>query len=128
VSTVSLDIRTTLSAAPSLPYEKIARLALGNKYELSLVVCGDHLARKMNVRYRKKTYAPNVLSFPYSKCEGEIILNVRKAEREARAMGISLRSRLGLLFVHGCCHLNGYDHGATMERLERNILRKVGIN
>ena len=85
-----LDIRTTLRPAPFLkgagpiPYEKIADAILGKSYELSLVVCGDDLARRMNRAYRKKDYRPNVLSFPLSKKEGEIFLNVRAAAREAR--------------------------------------------
>ena len=82
-----LDIRTTLRSAPflkgagAIPYEKIANAVLGTKYELSLVICGDALARKMNHKYRKKSYKPNVLSFPLSKNEGEVFLNVRAAAR-----------------------------------------------
>lgn len=112
---------------PDLAYEAIAREILGEKYELSLVVCGDKLARAMNIKYRKKSYFPNVLSFPYSKHDGEIFLNAPCAEREARKYGVSVKARLALLFVHGCFHLAGYDHGGTMERLERGVLRKFGI-
>lgn len=119
--------RTITGAAPSLPYEKIARRILGGRYGLSLVVCGDSVARKMNATYRRKTYAPNVLSFPYSKNGGEIFLNIRKAAREARSMGISHRDRLALLFVHGCFHLKGHRHGAIMERQEQRVLREFGF-
>lgn len=119
--------RTLRGAAPSLPYEKMARRILGGRYSISLVVCGDRLARTINAQYRRKTYSPNVLSFPYSKTEGEILLNVRKAAREARAMGISHRERLALLFVHGCFHLKGRDHGAIMEREEQRVLREFGF-
>lgn len=100
---------------------------LGKHYELSVVVCGDQLARKMNTWYRKKTYTPNVLSFPYSQTEGEIFLNVRKAEREAQHMRISLRARLALLFVHGCYHLAGHDHSDHMEQLEQKTLKQFGL-
>jgi len=81
----------------------------------------------MNREYRKKTYSPNVLSFPYSAQDGEIFLNVRKAEREARQMGVAVHTRLALLFVHGCYHLKGHLHGVTMERLEQKTLRKFGL-
>ncbi len=134
----SFEVRRTLrGAAPSLPYEKIARRILGNEYSLSLVLCGDALARRMYRQYRHEalgtrkhvpaSYASNVLSFPYSKTEGEIFLNVRKAAREARTMGISHRARLALLFVHGCFHLKGLDHGATMESEEQRVLREFGL-
>ena len=62
-----------------IPFERIARVMLPRTYELSLVICGDTLARALNVRYRKKTYEANVLSFPLSRGEGEVFLNVRKA-------------------------------------------------
>ena len=122
-----VEIRRTVKGSPLLPYEKIATRILGRSYDLSLVICGDDLACSINKKYRKKTYSPNVLSFPYSKTEGEIFLNVRCAAREARAGGISHRTRMGLLFVHGCFHLKGYRHGRTMERQEARILRTFGF-
>jgi len=125
---MSTEIKKTIrDALPDLPFKRIADEILGPKYELSLVVCGDKLARRMNATYRKKTYYPNVLSFPYGKSEGEIFLNIRKAEREAKAFAVTKKARLALLFVHGCFHLAGYDHGGTMERLERGVLRKFGL-
>ena len=136
-----LDIRTTLRTPPfvkgagRIPYEKIARAILVRKYELSLVICSDGLAHGMNKRYRKKNYKPNVLSFPISKREGEIFLNVRKAAREALPAGrqsatlsakqkrAAWRNRMALLFVHGCFHLKGLRHGRTMEGQEQRVLR-----
>jgi len=53
-----LDTRTTLRPAPFLkgagriPFEEIAQAVLGKNYELSLVICGDNLARRMNREYR----------------------------------------------------------------------------
>lgn len=123
-----MDIKSTIrSRTPHLPYEAMTRAVLGARYELSLVICGDTLARRINNEYRKKSYKPNVLSFPLSKNEGEIFLNVRKAEREARETGVSLKHRLGLLFVHGLFHLKGLDHGATMEKAELEILRRFKL-
>lgn len=131
-----IDIRRTVTGAASLPYEAIARHILGSSYSLSLTLCGDALARRMYRRYRepalalkepRTTYASNVLSFPYTKDEGEIFLNVRKAEREARRLGIPVKQRVAFLLVHGCFHLKGHQHGDTMERLERNVLRKFSL-
>lgn len=115
--------QTIRGSVPAIPYERIARRTLSASYELSLVICGDDLARKMNQTYRKKTYAANVLSFPISKTEGEIFLNMHAAAREARTYGVSERARLALLFVHGLLHLKGLRHGRTMEREEAKILR-----
>ncbi len=126
MSQITLDVRRTVNDTVRLPFEELAVSALPRGYQLSLVICGDRLAQKMNAVYRKKTYRPNVLSFPLSKFEGEIFLNVRKAQREARAMRIPLADRLARLFVHGCVHLAGHDHGTSMDRLETRTLQKFG--
>ena len=100
---------------------------LGKQYEFSLVICGDDLAQRMNVQYRKKSYKPNVLSFPLDKASGEIFLNLRCTEREAKKYGVSVRDRFALLFIHGLWHLKGFDHGTPMERHERETLKKFGF-
>ena len=125
--TTTVDIKRTVQDAVRLPFLEMAKAALPRGYQLSLVICGDALAQKMNTRYRKKTYRPNVLSFPLSKNEGEIFLNIRKAAREAKQEGISRDRRAALLFVHGCFHLAGHKHGDTMESLEQKVLKKVGL-
>ena len=123
-----IDIRhTTRGSVPRIPFGDIARAILGESYELSLVVCGDDLARRMNATYRKKTYAPNVLSFPLSKSEGEIFLNIRKAAREAKQLDETLTRRLSYLFVHGCFHLKGLDHSDAMEKSEERIMRRFNL-
>jgi len=122
---MAIETTTTVRGQlPRIPYEKIADAVLGRRYELSLVVCGDTLARRMNKKYRKKNYSPNVLSFPLDTYEGEIFLNVRVGAREARRFQVSLQQRLMLLFIHGCFHLKGMEHGIKMEMLEEKMLRK----
>ncbi len=132
-----IDIRRTVRRAADIPYEDIARTILGTNYELSITICGDALARRMYLTHRKahmrneprrpRSYASNVLSFPYSTTSGELFLNARKAEREAKALGTTVKKRMALLLVHGCFHLKGHDHGGTMERLERDTLRARGL-
>ncbi len=117
------SIRMTAGRVPRIPFERIARRVLDERYDLSVVVCGDTLSRRLNRAYRKKSYAANVLSFPLGRNEGEIFLNVRKAEREARAMGQTPRRRVLHLFIHGLLHLKGLPHGRTMYRTEEKLLR-----
>ena len=124
----NIDIKTTIRGSlPRIPFVEMAEAVLGNSYELSLVVCGDALAQRMNIEHRKKSYRPNVLSFPLSKTEGEIFLNVRCAAREAKRGGISRQKRLALLYVHGLFHLKGLDHSDHMEREEQRILRRFDL-
>jgi rRNA maturation RNase YbeY len=137
-SETHIDIRRTVSRVADVPFAAIAKHILGKRYTLSLTLCGDALARRMYLTHRKSrikgepdrgpSYASNVLSFPYASTEGEIFLNVRKAEREAKALGITTKKRVALLLVHGCFHLKGYQHGDTMERLERSVLRTFDLD
>jgi len=123
-----VEIRNvTRGRRPRVPFEKMAHAILGSQYELSLVICGDTLASSLNRTYRKKVYPANVLSFPIGKNEGEIFLNIRASEREARTFGIPAREHIAHLFVHGCFHLKGYMHGEKMEREEGRILRAFGF-
>jgi len=123
----TIEVRCTVKDPVRLPFAEMAKATLPKGYQLSLVICGDRLAQRMNKEYRKKTCRPNVLSFPLSKNEGEIFLNVRKAAREARGMGISARSRIAHLFVHGCFHLAGHNHGNKMDTLELKVLKRFGF-
>ena len=125
----NIDIKTTIrGSVPRIAFNEIAIAVLGKNYQLSLVLCGDRLAQRLNKEHRNKTYYPNVLSFPIFPGEGEIFLNIRKAEREARQFGVSAKQRIALLYVHGLFHLKGLDHSDKMEAEEQKILRKFGLN
>ena len=101
-----------------LPYAKIKDDVLGKKYELSLAFLLPKEMRAVTKKYKKKDHVSNVLSFPLSKTSGEILIC-----KEAAAP-----YSVGYLFIHGLCHLKGYKHSATMERIERRYLKKWGIN
>lgn len=87
---------------------------LGENYELSLVFCSDALSRKLNRAYRGKDKAANVLSFPLSKTSGEIFINLARLGQFSATH----------LFIHGCLHLKGMEHGAKMMKLERKLLNE----
>ena len=127
--TSDFDSKTTIRGkVPRIPFMEMKREVLGSQHELSLVLCGDKLSRTINKKYRNKTYAANVLSFPLNTYEGEMFLNIRAAEREAKKYAMSLAARLALLYVHGLFHLKGFDHGTKMEKRERQVLKKFGFS
>lgn len=129
MASVSIRNTTRGSTRPArVPFAHLAESALPRTYTLSLVLCGDALASRLNREYRKKTYTPNVLSFPLSHTEGEIFINVRQAAREAIRAGIPIRDRIAHLFVHGCLHLSGLPHGNVMDRRERSILSRASFS
>ncbi len=116
--------KTVYSKAPSVPFVNIAKAILPNNYELSLVLIGDSLGKRLNQEHKGRDYATNVLSFPLDSLAGEIFINVRKAERESKKFNHSPTTHIMYLFIHGCLHLTGYKHGADMELLEYKYLKK----
>jgi len=73
-----------------------------------------------------------VLSFPYGRGSGDIVLCHPVIAREARAQGKSIAAHYAHLVVHGILHLRGYDHekkrdAERMERREIRILRRLGF-
>ena len=86
----------------------------------------------MNLHYRRKNKPTNVLSFPYGKGDGDIVLCHPVIAREARAQGKSLAAHYAHLVVHGVLHLRGYAHekkreASRMEREEIRLLARAGF-
>ncbi len=117
----------TKDRMPVLPFLQFKERILGKTYELSLVLVGDARSQTLNRIYRKKTYIPNVLSFPLDKKHGEIFLNLKQARREHKARGESYEYFVALLVVHAMLHLKGMAHGSTMEKKEEQTLAKFAI-
>lgn len=123
----TFQLTSTVRTLPSHPYQTIKEDLLGKRYALSLTFVGATRARAYNEAYRQKSYVPNVLSFPLSTDAGEIIICPTVATREAANFNLSPSGYIAYLFIHGLLHLKGYDHGATMEKLEHQYVRKYGI-
>lgn len=122
-----------------------ALLAAGQKKaaELSILLTTDGAVRKLNALYRHKDKATNVLSFPALEAGesapkgvprplGDVAIAFGVLAKEAKTEGKTVTAHLSHLVVHGVLHLLGYDHdgdkdAATMERLEKKILKGLGI-
>lgn len=124
---MSLAITSTLKQYPQHPYEAIADGILGKRYDLSLVFIGTTRATTLNKIHRKKTYSPNVLSFPLDEKTGEIFICPLVANSEAANYGLSTEGYIGFLFIHGCLHLKGVDHGDYMDKEEKRWVKKFGL-
>ena len=121
---MSLTTTSTVTTYPKKhPYEEIKSKILGKRYELSLVFIGKTRAASLNKQYRNKSYSPNVLSFPLDEGTGEIFICPQVAQAEAAKYNLTPTNYVAFLFIHGCLHLKGYDHGATMEKLEQKWLK-----
>jgi probable rRNA maturation factor len=85
------------------------------------------LSQKLNKKYRGIDKPTNILTFPLGENEGEIFINLSRAQKGASRFNQNTKSFIGFLFIHGLLHLKGYPHGSTMESKERKICRKFNI-
>jgi probable rRNA maturation factor len=105
--------------------------------EISVRLCDDDEIRALNLAWRNRDKATNVLSFPAAVGHGgpllgDIVVAFEYVSEEAREAGRSLRDHLAHMLVHGMLHLLGFDHenehdGEEMENFERRILAELGI-
>jgi probable rRNA maturation factor len=121
------SLSSTVHSYPIWSYEAIKNAILGTSYNLSLAFVGKSRAQKLNITYRNKDYVPNVLSFPLDTKAGEIFICPEVAKAQAKDFGLSVEGYVAYLFIHGCVHLKGHDHGATMDTLEQKYVKQFHI-
>ena len=110
---------------------KWVRASASGPTEVTVRVVGAAEGRRLNLAYRGKDYATNVLTFAYEDGLGDIVLCHSVIAREAREQGKPLEAHYAHLTVHGMLHLRGYDHersgeASRMERAEVRILKGLG--
>ena len=105
----------------------IAASILGTKYSLSLVIASPAQIQKLNLIYRDKDEPTDILSFPLSETEGEIYICTSESRREAKKFDRSYANFIKFLFIHGCVHLKGHDHGAIMESIEAEARKEFNV-
>ena len=115
-----------------------------NGSEVSIRIVGETESREMNLNYRRKDSATNVLAFPSGLPEiedwpedtpvplGDLVICAPVVEREAAEQGKDLAHHWGHMLVHGTLHLLGYDHetdaqAQKMESIEAKILDSGGV-
>lgn len=117
----------TRSPIPRVPFSTIKEKVLGKKYQLSLVFIGDQRMQTYNRRYRSKNTPTDILSFPLNPDSGEVFLNLHEVSKRAKFFEMSEKNYLAFLFIHGCLHLKGYEHGRTMEKQEDTWCKRFKI-
>lgn len=112
--------------------------------EICVRVVDEAEGRALNLQWRGKDYATNVLSFPGSvppglpagsvpELMGDVVVCAPVVAREAQARDKALAHHWAHLIVHGVLHLRGFDHieqpsASLMEQREREILAGLGIS
>lgn len=123
-----------------------AEMALADYREdvvLSVRICDEHEGKELNSKFRKKSKASNVLSFPFEnpigvpKGEvanylGDIVICAPIVEKEAIEQSKNNIAHWAHLLIHGILHLRGFTHvneddAKEMENIERDLLLKMGF-
>ena len=145
--TPDLDLELQFSAFPGIAAHRavlrrpavagwIAH-ALAAPGEIAVRIVGEAEGRALNLQYRDRNYATNVLTFDYAaqpRVMADLVLCGPVIEREAREQGKTLQAHYAHLLVHGTLHAQGYDHetgendALEMETLEILLLAGLGFD
>jgi probable rRNA maturation factor len=113
-------------------FAQLAREQVVRGREFHCLVTGDAELKSLNLRFRGKDAATDVLSFPSGEKNplGDIAISLGRARAQARARGHSIETEVCILLLHGVLHLTGMDHetdGGQMARDELRWQRKLGL-
>lgn len=113
--------------------------------EISVTFVDNEEIQKLNLQYREKDAATDVLSFPLgengvydtdptsgAKMLGDVVISIEKAVDQAELYGHSLQREIGYLTAHSVLHLLGYDHETGIERVhmrekEELVMEQLGL-
>jgi probable rRNA maturation factor len=125
----------TLPAASALGKRDLNRFlacavnALGLTGEFSVLLTGDERLRALNLQFRGKDKATDVLSFPAllqaadGGQGGDLAISLETASVQAAAHGHTLQMEVKILILHGLLHLAGYDHERDQGQMRRRESR-----
>lgn len=105
--------------------------------KISLAFVDDATIAGLNKRFLNHEGPTDVITFPLSgrgasKLEGEVVMGVEVAKREAEERGHDVNTELCLYVIHGVLHLCGYEDGSRkgateMRRKERDYLLRLNL-
>lgn len=109
--------------------------ALAAPAEITVRIVDAEEGRALNLAYRQKDYATNVLTFDYvsePSVVADLVLCAPVVAEEALREQKSLEAHYAHLLVHGALHAQGYDHedeadATVMEGREREVLHVLGF-
>lgn len=102
---------------------------------VGVAVVDDETIHRLNRRFLEHDFPTDVITFPLEQqdkhLEGEIVVSLDTAQREAGRFGWSTDDELLLYAIHGALHLIGYDDTTAdavqqMRQQERVMLAHFG--
>ena len=140
--TICIQNQSTISSVPEAAlledWASIPLKQMEHPVEVTLRIVDEDEGRELNMAWRKKDYATNVLSFPIgdtpagiTELLGDIVICAPVVEKEAVEQHKPLAAHWAHLVIHGILHLQGYDHeqqadAEIMENMEITFLEKIG--
>ena len=109
-----------VSALAKITLQNLIALEKTQFLELNVLFCKDNFIKELNLTFRGKNKATDILTFYYETGKttgltGDITISLQTAARQAKDLGHSLETELKVLLVHGFYHLLGHDHHADAE-------------
>ena len=110
--------------------------ALAVDAEMAVRIVGIEEGHALNLQYRKKDYATNVLTFNYQyepTVQADLVICGPVIEREAQEQNKTLEEHYAHMIVHGTLHAQGWDHETSeedadeMEAYETEIMEELGF-
>ena len=137
---LSIDIQKACASEDSPDEDSIKRWVSAairderDECELSIRIVDEQESADFNQRYRAKSGATNVLSFPFDAVTpeplpilGDLVICAPVVAREASEQHKTIDAHWAHIVIHGVLHLLGYDHiedqdAEQMESLETEIM------
>ncbi len=99
-----------------------ARVAVGLRGVVDILLSGDSTLRQLNKSFRDKDTPTDVLSFPAptafaKKHAGDLAISLETAARQAATYGHLVSEEIKILILHGLLHLAGEDHETDNGRM-----------
>ncbi len=132
----AIEQSITAIASPAL-MKKWVKKTISRDGMITLRFVNQSEGKKLNLAFRKKDKATNVLTFPYELSKkilsADIIFCLPVIKKEAREQGKIVKAHLAHLIIHGCLHAQGFDHetdkeAKEMEIQEIHILKSLGFS
>lgn len=110
--------------------------AIAEPAEITVRVVDVVEGRALNLDFRGKDYATNVLTFDYARepaVMADLVLCAPVVAREAHAQRKPLAEHYAHLLIHGTLHAQGWDHETSaadaeaMETLESLLMLSLGL-
>ncbi len=98
---------------------------------VSLLLTGDEEIAELHGRFLDDPTETDVMSFE-TDGTADIVVNVARARREAKARGTTIRAEVALYIAHGLLHCCGHDdhepdERAAMRVAESAVLAQLGL-